>query len=950
MFEPRHVFACLVHEAPECVADLVSNLRYLDPRSEILLYDGSPQASLLQSGSLPQRPGVHLHPQPKVMSWGRLHEFGLDCMRFSLDELDADVVTIVDSDQLAVRAGYSEFLAEFLAAHPRAGCLVNEPARQPKNTRWGPAKAAWSEIDLWRPFLRRFPNGEEHFPHWTFWPSTVFTQAAARDLLQLMRDEELTHIIAKSNIWASEEVILPSLVALAGHEVLRSPCSYDLVRYRVGYTPTELESAMKRPNVFWAHPIVRKYDDRLRAQIRSRFDDYVTAPTRRYSTPRLMTPDPPSVLLSRPLLSRVASVEGWLSTAEADLLLGAAIHAVTTLEKPVRIVEIGSYCGKSTTVLGSAAKALDPEARVYAVDPHEGEVGAPGQDYRKEAPTLERFQVNMATAGLNGVVELVQQRSFDVSWDGPISLLFIDGLHDYFSVASDYSHFDRWIVKGGFVAFHDYASFYPGVKAFVDHLVETGTCVPVGQADSLVVLRRERDLGVGSMRLLVDRMRDIEGWLQPEEAALLAVTGAEALRRRPDGSFIEVGSYCGKATVVLAGIMATQPNAERRRVVAVDTFDGTVGARGVRLFHGAPTRDRFDKALVAAGLSDQVIAHQGAAPDVEWSGPISLLLIDGLHDYGSIAQDFGHFQSYVVPEGFVAFHDYADYYPGVKAFVQEVLARGGYRQVALVGSMVVLNKDRARLESESEQHGTPGSARPRRRRTSRSTPMVSCIMPTYNRRRFVPLAIDHFLQQDYSSCELIVVDDGSDAIEELIPDDDSVRYIQLNTRRTIGAKRNVACSHARGELIAHWDDDDWFAPWRLGYQVRALLDGDADICGLSTLFYWDVAADRAWRYQYSGGRKPWVHDPTFCYRRRYWERNPFPDVSFAIDSQYLWRGAEKRVITLDDPSFYVGIIHGGNTSPKRTQDPRWSAVAGDDVRALLGDAAARYAIAALADQ
>lgn len=46
---------------------------------------------------------------------------------------------------------------------------------------------------------------------------------------------------------------------------------------------------------------------------------------------------------------------------------------------------------------------------------------------------------------------------------------------------------------------------------------------------------------------------------------------------------------------------------------------------------------------------------------------------------------------------------------------------------------------------------------------------ISCLMPTYNRRAFVPQAVDYFLRQDYPSRELIVVDDGTDPVEDLIP-------------------------------------------------------------------------------------------------------------------------------------------------------------------------------------
>ena len=82
-------------------------------------------------------------------------------------------------------------------------------------------------------------------------------------------------------------------------------------------------------------------------------------------------------------------------------------------------------------------------------------------------------------------------------------------------------------------------------------------------------------------------------------------------------------------------------------------------------------------------------------------------------------------------------------------------------------------------------------------------------MPTCDRRRFVGRAIRYFLEQDYPNRELVVVDDGADSVADLIPADDArIRYVRLSEHHTIGAKRNLGCGQARGELIVHWDDDD----------------------------------------------------------------------------------------------------------------------------------------------
>jgi hypothetical protein len=195
----RNVFACLVHEAPDCVADLVANLQHLDPESTVLLYDGSGGAPLGDLSGL-TGPGVLVHPHPRTMTWGKLDDFALDCMRFAIEHLDFGVLTIVDSDQLVLRTGYSAYLAGFLAKHPEAGCLVSAEGVQPRTTRVGPPQAAWREVELWKTFLQRFSDGESLFPHWTFWPTTVFTSAAAQGLVVLCEDEQLRGILAPSAI------------------------------------------------------------------------------------------------------------------------------------------------------------------------------------------------------------------------------------------------------------------------------------------------------------------------------------------------------------------------------------------------------------------------------------------------------------------------------------------------------------------------------------------------------------------------------------------------------------------------------------------------------------------------------------------------------------------------------------------------------------------------------
>ena len=219
-------------------------------------------------------------------------------------------------------------------------------------------------------------------------------------------------------------------------------------------------------------------------------------------------------------------------------------------------------------------------------------------------------------------------------------------------------------------------------------------------------------------------------------------------------------------------------------------------------------------------------------------------------------------------------------------------------------------------------------------------------MPTFARRQYVPLAVEWFLRQDYAPRELIVVDDGPEPIEDLIPDDERVRLLRLPRRQSIGAKRNLGAQVARGDFIAHWDDDDWSAPRRLAYQIGALRDADADIVRPLALLYLELGGAHAWRYAWSG-RRQWVSDGTLLYTKEFWGANPMPDTSMGLDCRLFWSSRRRRLVDLEDETIYVATMHEGNTSrnvraePLATRGSRHHRVAAGRRLRLLRDAADR---------
>lgn len=269
----KHLFCSIVHENVECMIDLVRNLRFFEPDSAILVYDGT-GGSLLPpvATSVLERFGVILYPQPRPLTWGRLHECVFDCLEFAQERLSCDALTFVDSDQLLVRRGYAQAVQTAFLDHPRAGMLAtpNPSIGEEWETRLAPMERA-----LWEPFLDRFPSGrEEEFPRrWIFWPGTVISIPCATAIYGYRGDPALVDILERSQV-ASEEIVFTTLTALGDFEVISRPWNDEWVRWRRPLRIFEVEAALADPTCFWLHPITRQTDDPARAYLRRSSNNY----------------------------------------------------------------------------------------------------------------------------------------------------------------------------------------------------------------------------------------------------------------------------------------------------------------------------------------------------------------------------------------------------------------------------------------------------------------------------------------------------------------------------------------------------------------------------------------------------------------------------------------------------------------------------------------------------
>lgn len=214
-------------------------------------------------------------------------------------------------------------------------------------------------------------------------------------------------------------------------------------------------------------------------------------------------------------------------------------------------------------------------------------------------------------------------------------------------------------------------------------------------------------------------------------------------------------------------------------------------------------------------------------------------------------------------------------------------------------------------------------------------------MPTRNRRHFVPRAIAYFLRQDYPNRELVVLDDGEDTIADLLPEHPMIRYHAMPKGLTIGEKRNLGNGMSRGEIIIHWDDDDWMHTSRISRQVAALAASGAEICGTSRTLFYDVHHGDLWLYTYPRDARAWLCGGTLCYRRSVWERTPFERVSVGEDTRFIWAQPASTMLDMEDIRLYVATIHSANTSPRGLRGRRWSRSA-ESLEAIVGEDAEFY--------
>lgn len=197
-------------------------------------------------------------------------------------------------------------------------------------------------------------------------------------------------------------------------------------------------------------------------------------------------------------------------------------------------------------------------------------------------------------------------------------------------------------------------------------------------------------------------------------------------------------------------------------------------------------------------------------------------------------------------------------------------------------------------------------------------PFVSVITPTYNRRKFIPSLVKCFLSQTYPKdrMEWIILDDGSDKVEDLFPKLSNIRYIYESEKLNIGQKRNRLNREARGEIIVAMDDDDFYFPERVASAVKAFkLNPTIQLAGASEIFIY--FSDTKEIYKLGPYNKNHATNGTMAWRRTYAATHRYDDtVTFAEERSFL-DNYVNPMIQLDPMRVMLVMSHSENTFDKK---------------------------------
>jgi len=197
-------------------------------------------------------------------------------------------------------------------------------------------------------------------------------------------------------------------------------------------------------------------------------------------------------------------------------------------------------------------------------------------------------------------------------------------------------------------------------------------------------------------------------------------------------------------------------------------------------------------------------------------------------------------------------------------------------------------------------------------------PFVSVCTPTFNRRPFINAMISCFNNQDYPQdrMEWIIIDDGTDPVEDMIASHPRVKYFKYETKMTLGKKRNLLHEKSRGEILVYMDDDDYYPPQRVSHAVEMLVSHPEALCaGSSEIYIYFKHIAQMKRFGPYGPNHATAG--TFAFKRKLLKNNRYNDDACLAEERAFLKDYTVPFVQLNPMKVILVFSHEHNTFDKR---------------------------------
>ena len=197
-------------------------------------------------------------------------------------------------------------------------------------------------------------------------------------------------------------------------------------------------------------------------------------------------------------------------------------------------------------------------------------------------------------------------------------------------------------------------------------------------------------------------------------------------------------------------------------------------------------------------------------------------------------------------------------------------------------------------------------------------PFVSICTPTFNRRPFIPFAIQCFLNQDYpkDKMEWIIIDDGTDKVEDMFTQVPQVKYFKYDEKMSLGKKRNIANDKCVGDFIIYMDDDDYYPPTRISHAVEELEKNPHILCaGSSEMHLYFKHIQKMYKFGPYGPNHATA--ATFAFRRELLLQTRFHDEVALAEEKIFLKNYTIPFVQLDSMKTILVFSHIHNSFDKK---------------------------------